>query len=236
MTTSSRTYDITLATHLKEKAIAGTKLQQRSLPPLKAVGGPRCGHSSDFYVYWETMFCGLCFFREGYFDELPKKLHHTKRSLADNGNPQQVGKLESHVKVVEGIIAPLENQSLEAFARVRNALESRPATKQFPFASSLWEMMGKQPPLALTLVYAIHYPLDKVAAKLGVSVLNAHERLAKALNYATNLLRKYDVRNETSTSDLPSPPRSQERHPSDQPQAGSSGRQPKRHRSRRRRS
>lgn len=232
MTTPSRTYDITLATHLKEKAIAAVKLRPRSLPPLKAVGGPRCGHSSEFLVYWETMFCGLCFFREGYFDELPKKLHHTKRSLADNGNPQQVGKLESHVKVVEGIIAPLENQSLEAFSRVRNALETRPATKQFPFASALWEMMGKQPPLGLTLVYAIHYPLDEVAAKLGVSVLNAHERLAKALNYATNLLRKYDVRNEASTADLSSPPRSQERHATDQPKVASGRRKSRRHRSR----
>ena len=207
-----------------------------SLPLLNAVSGPRCEHPQSFWITWETLFCGLCFLRDGYHGELPRKLHHTKRTLTTNGNPQQAGKLESHVRVIEGIIAPLPGQSLDAFARARNDMETRPAPSIFPFASALWELMGKQPPLAIPLALAMNYSPEKVAHLLELSVFNVNERLVKAIDAATRMIRKYDGRRDSQegATNSSQPPRDQERNASDRPEATSRGQQPRRDRSRRR--
>lgn len=194
---TAETKTTTGATHTAGFRQFDTLFRVQSLPLVKAVGGPRCGHSFVLWISWERLFCGLCFLRDGYHAELPGKLHSTK-VLADNGKPQQTGRLESHVQVIEGIFAPKPGQSLEAFRRVRNALETKPAKNQFPFASSLWDLMGKQPPLAIPLVRALHKPPEEVARDMELSSYNVYERLMKGVRAATDLVRKYDEKRYTS--------------------------------------
>lgn len=158
------------------------------------VGNGSCIHSSEALIKWETIFCGLCFMREGYAYELPGRLHLT-RTLADNGNPQQTGQLEGHVSIVEGLKPPPLDMPLRHFSRARGQLRSRPLPLLFPFASSVWEVMGKQPPLGIPLAYFVTGASEfYIARTMDISLYSVNERLGKAVRMATKLIKGYDGR------------------------------------------
>lgn len=161
-----------------------------ALPTILYVGNSGCVHSSLYELTWYTTFCGLCFMIEGFTGELPTRLHES-RLLADNGNPQQSGKLMSHVSVVEGFAAPDPEQNLKQY-RLARGQYTRRSPRLFPFASALQELMGHQPPLARPLILAcqgFHEP--EIAARMDLSVYNVAERIRKGLALATGSVRKY---------------------------------------------
>lgn len=154
----------------------------------------RCGHPFTYQIVWEHPFCGLCFLIDGYQQGLPMALHRSK-SLAENGNPAQSGALQSHVRVVEGLLLPSEGQTLKDFSRAREQyMGSKPAPTTFPVASALWEMCGKQPPLAKPLLLAVvqQKPHVDIAVELDLSLWRLVSTLKKGISMATNLVRKYD--------------------------------------------
>lgn len=165
----------------------------RALPLLRYVGSGSCPHTFSLWVRSEaSQFCGLCFLREGYSAELPMKLHLSK-TLADNGNPQQTGKLESHVSVTEGIIAIRADQTTKQFSRARRNMGSAPSPNLFPFASALWEVMGRQPPLGIPLARSVLGETEvEVANALGYSLYNTLGRLSKGVDMAVRLVWQYD--------------------------------------------
>jgi hypothetical protein len=159
----------------------------------------RCGHSFSFLVRWDTTFCGLCFLREGYHEELPKKLHLV-RTLADNGNPQQTDQLQGHLSLVEGIYDPGDTP-LRDFSRARSHKGSAPLPQLYPFASALWGVMGKQPPLGLPLYRSVlGVPEREIASFMEISLLNVNIRLSKGVDMAVRLIRKYDHDRERDVS------------------------------------
>lgn len=165
----------------------------RTLPYISVVGKRSCPHSSVMIVDWETAFCGLCFLREGYADELPGKLHFVK-TLADNGNPQQTGSFIGHVSLVEGLKPPKKGQTINNASRARSIIGSRPLPKQFPFASAVWVVVDKQPPLGVPLAYAVTGLSEiDIARRMLLSLYNVNERLEKAVSMAMRIVRKYDA-------------------------------------------
>lgn len=197
----------------------------QAMTPFLPVGNSSCQHSAWLFVSWDTVFCGLCFLKVGFNQELPSRLHLSK-TLADNGNPQQTGKLESHVSVVEGIFAP-GTMTLKQFSRARGHLGSAPAPNIFPFSSALWTVIGRQPPLGWPLYLAVRgFSEEEIAKEMGVSIYNVNERLSKGVDMAAKLVRKYDERKWAG---------SQDRHDtSDQTQDGAGSAKPSRSRSKRR--
>lgn len=156
------------------------------------VGKISCNHSAGFFVTWSFVFCGLCFLREGYSDELPGRLHHV-HELAENGNPRQTDRLNSHVQVIEGLFPPLQNQSVRSFSRARGQLGSHPAPNIFPFASAIWEVLGKQPPLGWPLYEAVRgVAIPEIARNMDLSLYNVNERIMKGVDMAARIIRKYD--------------------------------------------
>ena len=157
------------------------------------LGLASCGHSLRYKVVWETSFCGLCFLSLGYQAELPGRIHVTKQ-LADNGNPQQTGQIQAHVKVSEGIRTPSKDQTLADFVRRRGGNEQRDSKEsRLPFADSLWFICGKQPPLAKPLVLIIVGRRNdaQIMYEMGISLLNLVDRTAKAVDITTRYIRKY---------------------------------------------
>lgn len=160
-----------------------------------------CRHSPLYVMQNEREqppFCGLCFFREGYEAELPKKIHAYK-TLAENGNPEASPKFLAHLRLVMGFEPPRPGESLKAFNRRRNSSiivplntndlareqYTRPARRLFPVASSIWKLMGYQPPLAIVLVGAVTGKSEgQISKELDLSRMNVHIRMAKAIRTA----------------------------------------------------
>lgn len=158
--------------------------------PKSLVWPTRCGHSLSYILHWETSFCGLCFLQNGYAEEVPQRLHRL-RTLSKNGKPDQTGQFQAHVQVVEGITLPVDGEGLREFRRRRGKLSFEDS--RYPFATALWNVCGRQPPLAEPLVKAVvqrktHY---EICEEMGLSLLNLVERMRKGIDMAANHIRKY---------------------------------------------
>lgn len=191
-----------------------------SLPYEAHRGALDCGHSLVYIIQPEAsgaLLCGLCFFKDGYQAELPPKFHVYKQ-LAENGNPETTPRFMSHLNVVMGLIAPKQDEDLHEFRRNRNSLareqytvrsplpghplqtltreqkKTKPSWGMYPVASSLWKLMGYQPPLGVVLVRAIGGRTEtEIAYELNLSLFNVHERMGKAIRTALTYLPKGEV-------------------------------------------
>jgi hypothetical protein len=172
---------------------AHSKRFHRALPEVMYVGNEGCSHSVAYLTPELTAItasCGLCFLREGYLNELPGSIHKAKM-LAENGNPQQTPLFLSHVLVSEGFKSPKTGQNLNQFRLARKQY-SRKSAEIFPFASSLWVLMGYQPPLAKPLIQAVLGKNEpEIALLLDVSVYNVVDRLRKGINFTVNWINQY---------------------------------------------
>lgn len=159
--------------------------------PKSLVWPTSCGHSLTYITHWERSFCGLCFLQFGYADEVPGRLHRL-RTLADNGKPDQTGQFQGHVRVVEGITLPVADESMQSFRRRRGKLKVE--NSRTPFATALWLVSGRQPPLAEPLIKAVVQRKDHgtIQWEMQISTMNLVERLTKGVNMATNYIRKYN--------------------------------------------
>jgi hypothetical protein len=179
-----------------------------------------CGHSNLYLVQAESegpLLCGLCFFRDGYEAELPASIHLHK-ALAENGNPETIGLLMSHLNVVMGLIPPKKGEDIKAYQRRRNALAreqyttrsplpdhriiqqvrhikfTSPSWRMFPVASSLWKLMGYQPPLGIVLVRGVGGRVEtEIASELDISHMDVHIRMAKAIRTAIRYLPRSEL-------------------------------------------
>lgn len=152
-----------------------------------------CQHSPLYILQNYTNqppFCGLCFFREGIQSELPTRLHVFK-TLAENGNPETDHIFLAHLWLIMGLKDPDPKVPLHEFRRKRKRPRAREqytkdAPTLFPVASSLWKLMGYQPPLASVLVRGAVYGRteQEIAKVLDLSVINVHIRMAKAVRTA----------------------------------------------------
>lgn len=174
-----------------------------------------CHHSGLYLIQtYEDgpLLCGLCFFRDGYQTELPPAIHF-RNTLAENGNPETVPLFMSHLQLVMGLEAPKPDQDLVEFRKKRIALAREQYTvrapkqfghklsthtrrakfsspsKLYPIASSLWKLMGYQPPLGVVLVRGVSGRTEsEIADELDVSQMNVHTRMAKAIRTALGYL------------------------------------------------
>lgn len=164
-----------------------------------------CSHSPLYLLsnYEEQpLFCGLCFFREGWESEIPGRVHEYK-TLAENGNPETSPKFLAHLYLAMGLQAPELHETTYIFRRNRKRLAreqySSPAWGIFPVSSSLWQLMGYQPPLAKVLIPAA-YGRDEltIAAALGLSLVGVHITMAKAIRTAMGFLVHEKARSDHS--------------------------------------
>lgn len=161
---------------------------------------PDCGHSPSYVLrnYEEQpLFCGLCFYREGWESELPGRVHLFK-TLAENGNPETSPKFLAHLFLAVGLEAPKPDETLREFQNRRSprAREqyTRPAWGLFPVASTLWKLMGYQPPLAIVLVRGTMGQSEAyIANAMDISLLDVYIRMAKGIRAAMGFL-PYDTR------------------------------------------
>jgi len=153
-------------------------------------------HHSPLYIlrnYEEQpLFCGLCFYREGWESELPTRIHLFK-TLAENGNPETSPKFLAHMLLAVGLEPPRPDQAIRDFQKLRSPRArvqyTKPAWGLFPVASSLWKLMGYQPPLAIVLVRgASGRPEHAIATELDLSLTDVHIRMAKAIRTAMGYL------------------------------------------------
>lgn len=154
-----------------------------------------CRHSSLYVLRnydSQPLFCGLCFYREGWESELPTRVHLFK-TLAENGNPETSPKFLAHLLLAVGLEPPKPDQNLRDFQNRRSPRArvqyTKPAWGLFPVASSLWKLMGYQPPLAIVLVRgASGVDEARIAEELDTSLVDIHIRMAKAIRTAIGFL------------------------------------------------
>ena len=154
-----------------------------------------CHHSSLYILknYEEQpLFCGLCFYRQGWESELPTRVHLFK-TLAENGNPETSPKFLAHLFLAVGLEPPRPDQNIRDFQKLRSPRArvqyTKPAWGLFPVASSLWKLMGYQPPLAIVLIRgASGRPESAIATELDLSLIDVHIRMAKAIRTAMGYL------------------------------------------------
>ena len=154
-----------------------------------------CGHSAIYTIKNyanQPLFCGLCFFREGWESELPTRVHLFK-TLAENGNPETSPKFLAHLFLAVGLEPPKPGENLRDFKYRRSPRArmqyTRPAWGLFPVASSLWKLMSYQPPLAIVLVRGASGVTEPVIAQeLDISLLDVHIRMAKGIRTAMGYL------------------------------------------------
>src|SRR5580765_420910 len=111
------------------------KLRQ-SLPYEALRVEPDCGHSHFYLIQFvseQPLLCGLCLFREGVEAEVPHAIH-SKRELAENGNPETLPRMASHLQLVMGLIPPKKGERLDDFRRHRTS----PSREQYT-ARSLFD-------------------------------------------------------------------------------------------------
>lgn len=169
-----------------------------TLPPEATRVDGDCPHSPLYIVQLpETGIatCGLCFFREGWESELPTTVHQ-HHVLAQNGNPETAPKFMAHLFLVMGLVQPEEGMDLKEWRRIRK----RPLAREqytdvawglFPIGSSLWQLMGYQPPLGIVLVRAVSgFNELQIAKELELSTWNVVDRMAKAIRTALRYIPK----------------------------------------------
>lgn len=98
-------------------------------------------------------------------------------------------RLIEHMIVTVGLVPPEPHESTKQF-RERRRKQSWPSPKLYPFTSTLWQMMGFQPPLAKVLVeFCKGYNEVQIAEQMGLSVYNVKERLRKSVQIGHKQLR-----------------------------------------------
>jgi hypothetical protein len=131
---------------------------------------------------------------------------HLFKTLAENGNPETSPKFMSHLWLLMGLEPPKSGESLKAYQKRRqssipnptntNALAREQYTRPsrlFPVASSLWKLMGYQPPLAIVLVKAVNgHSERRIAKDIDASLIGVHIRMAKAIRTAMGYLPRGD--------------------------------------------
>lgn len=167
------------------QSVKHQRVYLQALPDILYVGNGSCDHP---FIYQVKDVCLICFFKDGFQNEIPGQIHFAK-SLADNGNPQQTGRMMAHVSLVAGFRPPNPNQNMRDYRRSREQY-TKVAHGLFPFTSALWELMSFQPPLATPTILLISgLKAPKIAEKLDISIYNVQERVQKGINLAVGFLR-----------------------------------------------
>lgn len=140
----------------------------------------------------ERAFCGLCYLRDGFQSEVPKKIH-LSRTLAENGNPQTAPQFMSHLFVAVGLVPPAPDEDLREFREKRKPsrargqytvpAQSEPYWQLYPVSSALWKLMGYQPPLGRVIAPAVVRNLSEVdiSYELRTTLVDVHVRMVKAI-------------------------------------------------------
>lgn len=153
---------------------------------------PDCHHSPIYFV-GNPPSCGLCFYKAGWISEVPGQIHFSK-VLAENGNPQTYPGFLTHVQIALGLIPPKPDKNLgewrlERSPYAREQYTTPPGWRQFPISTSLWKLMGFQPPLGIVLVRAVQGLNEvEIAYELRQSQFNIYIRMAKAIRAAMGFL------------------------------------------------
>lgn len=157
-----------------------------------------CTHSPNYIIELPDTgitTCGLCFFKQGWESEIPTAVHEA-HVLAQNGNPQTAPKFMAHLFLVMGLKQPDPGVSLREFRRIRNWPLAREqyteaAPGLYPISSSLWRLMGYQPPLGIVLVRAVSgFTEQQIATELDLSLWNVVDRMGKAIRTALGYIPK----------------------------------------------
>lgn len=150
----------------------------------------KCLHSNSYHIWTKSspVVCGACYFRDGVLDELPTRTT-IRRDSGTFGAPEIDPLLIEHAMVTVGLVPPLPGQALQQF-RIERRKRSQPNPRLFPFTSALWELVGKQPPLARVMVlFCQGYSEVEIADRLNLSLYNAHERLRKSIHTSKKFLK-----------------------------------------------
>lgn len=151
----------------------------------------RCLHTERYLIYdkvLNTTHCGPCYFREGILDELPTRIN-IREDSGLFGSPQFDPRFIEHAMISAGLVPPEPHQSLREF-REQRIIHSQPSPKAFPFTSTLWKLMGYQPPLAKVLLrFCQGYREVEIAEQMDLSLYNVTDRLSKAVHSGQKMLR-----------------------------------------------
>lgn len=158
-----------------------------SLGQLLYEGKSSCLHSDQYQIITSGtgLRCGTCFFRSGFIEELPSRL--SVKRLSDAGIPDLSPAILNHLLITMGLVAPEPGETLKHFRKRRIKLinHEKLHKDQYPFGSSLWLLMGFQPPLAIPLVEFCKGRREvDIADAYGWSLFNVQERLGKAVRTA----------------------------------------------------
>jgi len=160
-------------------------------------GKAGCRHSWFYEAHGQ---CSLCFLKERYEAEVPRRLHSYK-VLAENGNPETNPTFLRHQETVLGLVPPRKGQDLRDFRLAR--AQYTVAHGAFPITSSLSKAMGYQPPIVIPVLRAIQGRTDaEIAAELSdredreVTILNVHRRIVKGLRLVMRTVRHAETRRD----------------------------------------
>jgi hypothetical protein len=162
---------------------------QQKLLTILYSGNTGCLHSKSYFVTneYREAFCGPCFFREGFWDEMPTRMS-IKEDSGLFGSPQLDPRTLAHIMASSGLILPEPGENLKHFRHRREKL-SKPTPKLFPFISALWKLVGYQPPLARVLIPFVQGQNEAlIAYNLDESIYNVQERLSKGVRVAQKFL------------------------------------------------
>lgn len=148
----------------------------------------RCLHSEAYLIFNHIqVVCGACYFRDGVIGEVPTRIN-TRETSGLFGAPAFDPRWLDHIMVSSGLVPPAPDQTMREFREQRNK-QSYPSPKKFPFTSSLWSLMGFQPPLARVLVkFCAGYSELEISDQLDLSLYNVSDRLRKAVHVGQKFL------------------------------------------------
>jgi hypothetical protein len=152
---------------------------------------PNCLHLPSYVIRLKPtgiLTCGPCFFRDGFITEIPTRVN-TRVTAGISGTKEFDFQFIEHISVSVGLVLPEPGESLWDFRRKRSR-RSRPSPKHHPVTSALWELVGKQPPLAGPLLqFCQGYNELQVADRMDLSLYNVTDRLRKAVSTGQKFLR-----------------------------------------------
>jgi len=150
---------------------------------------------AEEYMLWDPfrqLFCGPCFFRDGFLDELPTRVT-IKTGTGNFGAPAIDSRLVEHIELSFGLVPPDPGEPLHVWRRRRDRFSNKPSPGLFPFGSALWNLMNYQPPLARVLVkFCQGKNESQIASELDLSLFNVHDRMVKAVRTGQGFLKHGD--------------------------------------------
>lgn len=153
-------------------------------------------HHADDYQIWDSsrqLLCGPCFFREGFWSELPTRVT-IRQGSGHKGFYVIDNRVVEHIELSFGLVPPDPGEPLQEWRKRRNKISARPAPGMFPFGSTLWNLMNYQPPLARVLVkFCQGMDEPQIAEELHLSLYNVHERMVKAVRTGQRFFRNGDT-------------------------------------------